>query len=172
MKPKQYLLVGFPYSGKTTLAKELEKRLGFAHINIDQLKFDEGYTEVGDDNVPDEAWEKIFNKADSLIVTYLNEGKNLANEYAWITKEWRDRARNVAKKAGFETRVIYIQVDPEEIKRRWLENSKTKARFHWPEEEFKSYLRDFEEPTEDENIIVYDQSLPVEEWIKQEFKDL
>lgn len=47
MKPKQYLLVGFPYSGKTTLAKELEKSLGFAHINIDQLKFDEGYTEVG-----------------------------------------------------------------------------------------------------------------------------
>lgn len=57
MKPKQYLLVGFPYSGKTTLAEELEKRLGYAHINIDQLKFDEGYTEVGDD-VPDEATRK------------------------------------------------------------------------------------------------------------------
>ena len=120
-----------------------------------------------DDDVPDEAWEKIFNKADNLIVSILSEGKNLANEYAWITREWRDRARKVAHDAGFETRVIYIKVEPEEIKRRWLENSKTKARFHWPEEEFKSYLRDFEEPTEDESIIVYNQSMPVDEMIKQ-----
>lgn len=168
-KPIQYLLVGFPYSGKTTLAKELKKRLGFAHINIDQLKFDEGYTEVGDDDVPDEAWERIFTKADKLIVDYLKEGKNLANEYAWITREWRDRARKMAKDAGFETKVIYLKVPPEEIRKRWLENSEIKVRFHWPEHEFESYLRDFEVPKEDENIIIYNQSISVEDWVQQNF---
>ncbi len=165
MKPIQYLLVGFPYSGKTTLAKELEKRLGFAHINIDQLKFDKGYTEVGDDDVPDSAWDEIFNDADHLIVKYLSEGKSVANEYAWITREWRDRARKIAKDAGFETKIIYIKLPKEVVWKRWMENSKTKTRFQWPKEEFERNFKDFEEPTEDENIIVYDQNSSIENLI-------
>ncbi len=166
-RPLQFLIVGLPYSGKTTLAKELENKLGFARINIDELKFNEGYTDVGDDDVPDEVWKKIFKKADQLIVKYLKDGDSLANEYAWITRQWRDRARKVAKEAGFDTKLIYIKVAPDEIQRRWLENSKTKKRFHWPEKEFESYLRDFEEPTQDEDIIIFDQTIPVEELIKK-----
>ena len=69
-KPIQYLLVGFPYSGKSTLARKLNKRFGFTHINLDQLKWDLGYSEVGDDDVPDEAWQKIFASADALLVKY------------------------------------------------------------------------------------------------------
>lgn len=165
-KPTQYLLVGFPYSGKTTLAYELIRKFGFTHINLDQLKWDVGYTEVGDDDVPDEAWEKIFKKADELLVKYLKEGKNVANEYAWITREWRDKARKVAKEAGFETKVIYLRVPDEEIRRRWQENSETKKRFHWPEEEFERIFNDFEETTEDENVIYYDGSKSIEDWAK------
>lgn len=170
-KPIQYLLVGFPYSGKSTFAKELQRRLGFAHINIDQLKFDEGYTTVGDDDVPDEAWDRIFKRADELIVKYLTDGKNLANEYAWITREWRDRAREVARDAGFETKVVYIKLPKEVITKRWQENEHTKARFQWPEKEFDGYLNDFEEPTPDEKVIIYDQSIPLDEWVEKELRN-
>ncbi len=169
-KPVQYLLVGFPYSGKTTLAKELGKRLGFAHINIDQLKFDKGYKEVGDDDVPDLVWNEIFSEADRLIIKYLSEGKNIANEYAWITRQWRDRARKIAEEAGFQTKVIYIKLPKEVIWKRWMENSKTKTRFHWPKEEFERNFKDFEEPGEDEDVIVYDQKTPIEKWIKNYVK--
>lgn len=165
-KPIQYLLVGFPYSGKTTLAKALERELRFARINIDDLKFEAGYTDVGDDDVPNETWIKIFKKADYLITKYLLEGKSLANEYAWITREWRDRARDIAKKAGFDTKLIYIKVSEDEIRKRWKENIKTKNRFHWPEKEFESYIKDFEVPTNNENLIVFDYSQSIEEWIK------
>lgn len=166
-KPVQYLLVGFPYSGKTTLAKELEKRLGFARINIDELKFKKGYKNVGDDDVPDKVWDDIFKEADQLIVKYLKQGKNLATEYGWITKGWRDRARKVAADAGFETRIIYLDVPKEEIVRRWSSNQKTKERFHWPKNEFKSYLNDFEPLAKDEEFIIYDQTTQVEVWIKE-----
>ncbi len=166
-KPTQYLLVGFPYSGKTTLAKELVKEFNFVHINLDQLKWNLGYTDVGDDGVPDEAWKKIFNKADELVVKYLKEGKNVVNEYAWITKEWRDRARKVASDHGFETKLIYIKLPKEEIKKRWLENSKTKNRFHWPKEEFERMFTEFEEPTANENIIYYDGDIPLKDWFNK-----
>lgn len=167
-KPIQYLLVGFPYSGKTTLAKGLEKKLGFARINIDELKWKRGFKEVGDDEVPDKVWEEIFKEADELIIRYLKEGKNLANEYAWITKAWRERARKVAKMAGFETKVIYLDIPKEEIIKRWSENQESKRRFHWPEDEFRSYINDFEKLTEDEDFIVYDQSKPIELWIDKD----
>lgn len=166
-KPTQYLLVGFPYSGKTTLAKELEKRLGFAVINIDTMKFEKGYTEVGDDDVPDKIWDEIFKEADELIVKYLKEGKNLANEYAWITKEWRDRARKVAKDAGFETKIIYVNTPLEIVEKRWKENQKTKHRFDWPEHEFRNYINDFQELTDDEDFIIYNQTKPVDIWIEE-----
>lgn len=166
-KPIQYLLVGFPYSGKTTLAKELEKRLSFARINIDELKFEKGYTDVGDDEVPDKVWYEIFKEADKLIVKYLKEGKNLANEYAWITKEWRDRARKVAKRAGCETKVIYVKTPLEIIEKRWKENQKTKHRFNWPKQEFKSYLKDFEKLEKDEDFIIYSTSDNAEVWINE-----
>lgn len=169
-KPVQFLLVGFPYSGKTTLAKELENRLGFARINIDDLKFAKGYTEVGDDDVPDEVWDQIFKETDGLIVKYLTEGRNLANEYAWITREWRDKARKVAKDHGFDTKVILIDIPVEEIKMRWQKNKETKERFHWPEQEFQGYLKDFERPGLDEDVLIYDQTIPIEDWIKENLK--
>ena len=166
-KPIQYLVVGFPYSGKTTLAKELERRLGWARINVDEFKFNRGYTEVRDDDVPDNVWEEIFGEIDDLIVKYLKEGKNIVNEYAWITREWRSRARRVAKDAGFETRLIYIKVPKEIVRDRWQENIKTKSRFNMPEAEFLRSFGEFEEPTADEDTIIYDQTIHLDRWIEQ-----
>lgn len=165
--PINYLLVGLPYSGKSTLAKELLKLGNFTHINIDQLKWDRGYTEVGDDEVPDKVWEEIFTEADSLLAKYLKQGLNVANEYAWITSDWRDRARKVSSQVDSETKIIYIKLPIEVIMDRWNSNATTNSRFQWPKKEMDDILRDFEEPTTDENIIIYDQSLPVDQWITQ-----
>jgi predicted kinase len=165
MKPIQFLLVGFPYSGKSTLANELKIKLDFAVINIGQLKFDKGFTDVGDDDVPDKIWDEIFLEADKLILRYLRDGKHVANEYAWISKEWRNRAKKIASDAGFETKIIFIDISIQEIKSRWERNKTLNNRFQWPEEEIKRYLVEFEKPTDDEQIIIYNQSFSADEWI-------
>ncbi len=166
VKPINFLLVGLPYSGKSTLANELKNKYGFAHINIDEWKFNKGYKDKGDDEIPNKVWDEIFEEADKLFVNYLKEGKNIANEYAWVTRSWRDRARKVAKDAGFETKVIYIKLPLSTIKERWLKNNQSKSRFHWPEHEFENYIKDFEIPTTEENIIIYDQSTSIDSWIE------
>ena len=166
LKAVQYILVGLPYSGKTTLARELVSICGFAHINIDELKFKRGYKDVGDDDVPDKVWEEIFEEADELIIKYLKAGRSIANEYAWVTRKWRERARKIASSGGFETKVVYIKLPVSTIKARWEENMKSKKRFHWPESELDNYIKDFEEPTEDENVIIYDQTISLEDWIR------
>ena len=167
MKPIQYLLVGLPYSGKTTLVDELVKRLGFAHINIDELKFAKGFKDVSDDDVPDNVWDEIFKEADGLIVKFLNEGKNLINEYAWVTKAWRDRARKAA--TGYETKIIYVEASREIIWKRWEENIKIQNRFHLSKEELERSIKEFEPLSPDEDFIFYDQTTLVEDWITKNF---
>lgn len=69
-KPMLCVLCGLPFSGKTVLTRQLFEKLGFAKVNIDDIKFVHGYEWADDDRVPDEAWDKIFAEstcADSSI---------------------------------------------------------------------------------------------------------
>ncbi|MCL5747015.1 MAG: ATP-binding protein [Patescibacteria group bacterium] len=168
-KPIQFILVGFPFAGKTTLATELEKRLGFARINLDEVKFEHGYEGISDDDVPDKAWGEIFQDANKRLINYLKAGKSVLNETAWTTREWRDKARRVALDAGFQTKIIYLEI-PEEITReRWLKNRKTKQRFDVPDNVFEESIRTFEIPGEEENIIVFDQNTSLDKWVERYF---
>lgn len=169
-KPTQYILCGIPFSGKTTLGRELAKRLDFVHINLDEIKAVKGYGDVSDDDVPDGAWKKIFDEADKRLIRALKSGKNVANETAWVTREWRDRARKIATKAGLPTKVIYIKIPEEIARKRWQENRAVKKRYDTKDKEFDDYVKDFEEPTAEENLIFYDPKIPIDEWIKQNFK--
>lgn len=168
-KPIHYLLVGYPFAGKTTVAKELEKQLGFKRLSIDEVKFELGFEGVSDDDVPDEAWDKIFTELDKRIVENLKAGKTIVNEYAWLTKEWRNRARKLATELGIETKLLFVNT-PEQIAReRWQQNRKNNSRFDVPDSVFEEAIKLFEKPTKDENIIVYDQSMNLDAWIEKNF---
>ncbi len=162
-----YLLVGYPFAGKTMLAKELEKRLGFVRLSIDEVKFELGYRDTSDNDVPDGAWEKIFAELDRRITKELKEGKTILNEYAWLTREWRDRARKLADDLGIETKIIFVDTLEELVRRRWQENREKSDRFDVPDDVFEEAISSFEKPTDDENVLVYQENANVDEWINQ-----
>jgi len=62
---KTILLIGNMYSGKTTLAKELEKKTKFKRFSIDDYRI-----KYGDGTVPGEnkAWDKLYK--DAVIAKY------------------------------------------------------------------------------------------------------
>lgn len=165
-KPIQYLLVGLPFSGKTTLANVLVKRLGFKSVNIDKIKKELGYDATDDDHVPDSIWDKIFKEIDKRVIKYLKDGNSVLTETAWVTKEWRDKARKSPLKEGFPTKVIYVTISTEVARQRLYRNRQIKERFDLPDKIFEESVRDFEIPTEDEDVIIYDQSIPLDKWIK------
>lgn len=168
-KPIHYLLVGFPFAGKTTLSKQLEKQLGFARVNIDEVKEEFGFGGESDDDIPDEGWKKIFQETDRRLVLFLGEGKSVLNENEWVTKESRNRLSTVAAKAGFQTRVIYIKASKQIVRERLMKNRMHTERFDVPDSIFDWALHHFEEPTEDEDIIIYDTTVPLEDWITTYF---
>lgn len=61
-KPIQYLLVGFPFSGKTTLSKLLKQKIKYKRVNIDEIKEEFGIGNVNDDRITDETWKKSLKK--------------------------------------------------------------------------------------------------------------
>lgn len=168
-KPVQYVPVGLPFSGKTTLAKELEQRLGFVRVNLDEVKFEFGHEGKNDDDVTHKEWTAIFNETDKRVIEHLKAGKSVINETSW-TKKWkRDRARKLASDLGFETKIIFVNIPSEVARERLLKNRTGNERFDIPDEAFERVIEEFEIPTEDENLIIYDQTTPLEEWVKQHF---
>ena len=172
MNPVNYHLVGFAYSGKTTLARELQTKYDFAHISIDEIKWRLGYADVGDDDVPDQVWSAIFEEADRLLLEYLGEGKNVANEYAWVTKEWRNRSKQNASEAGYETIFVHLKVPENEIRKRWLENSTSRKRFHMPENELDRMFGEFEPLDSEEKALIYDGTKTIDEWVEANLPNL
>lgn len=168
-KPTQYILVGLPFSGKTTLSKAISEKLGIPRVNLDEVKSEMGFKGVSDNDITHEDWKKIFDETDKRVVKHLKDSKGVLHETSW-TKKWkRDRARKLATDLGIDSVVIYLKVPEEVARERWLKNREEQHRFDLSEEVFEEAAKEFEIPTEDENLLVYDQTIPVDEWIKQNF---
>lgn len=169
-KPTLYIFCGLPFSGKTILAKELAKRLDYVHIDLDEIKLEHGFEGVSDDKVSHEEWVKIFKDMNSRIENFLKEGKNVISDISNLEKGDRERLRAIAAKGGFPTKVVYVKVPVSVAKERWLENKGTQKRFDISEKIFNEAIEALEEPTEDENVIVFNQFTSLENWIGEHFR--
>lgn len=111
--------------------------------------------------------EKILEKVYRKVISYLREGYNVITETAWVTKEDRDKAREIPAKEGFQTKVIFIDVSEVQARNRLQKNRKTKKRFDITDKIFNEAIKDFEKPQAKEDILYYDSSIPIDLWIKQ-----
>ena len=162
-----YLFVGYPFSGKTTLAKELEKRFGFVRVSVDDVKNELGFENVSDADISDESWNNIFKELDKRIIENLKEGKTVLNEYAWVTREWRDRAKKLADDLGIETKIIFVDIPEIIVRKRWQENRSKNKRFDIPEDVFEEAVNQFEKPKENEDVLTYKEIDSLDNWINQ-----
>jgi predicted kinase len=164
-----YLLCGLPFAGKTTLAQELVNRLGFMHIDIDQINTSLGVGLHASPISPVE-WDRTYNEAYKRLEDALNSRQTVIFEGANYTKELRNRLRAIADRQDAITQVIFVEISMSEARQRLLDNRKTQQRHDVRDDNFALVATDFELPTKDERVIHYYQSHPLEEWISQNFK--
>ncbi|MCC6932132.1 MAG: ATP-binding protein [Deltaproteobacteria bacterium] len=164
--PTHYILCGLPFSGKTYLGKLLQDKLAFVHVSLDEQKALAGYENVSDDDVPDEVWTNIFNNTDFLAVSALKQGQTVVHETAFVTKKWRDRAKAVAFTAGFQSKIIFLDIALVTIRARYEENEIRAWRYKTPKNVFEAYIQEFEAPSNEEDVIIYDGQPPLEDWIE------
>ena len=163
---KLYILCGLPYAGKTTLRKELVKRLNFDYVSVDEIM-----TARNMWNTPgqptQEDWDIAYAEAYKQLEELLKEGKNAIADIGNLEFPERDNMRKTAESFGVEQRLIYVKTPRDEIMRRRKENEVTRVRGHLENELFASATDKFNEPSVEENPLIYNLEENLDEWIRK-----
>lgn len=170
-KPCLYILCGLPFAGKTTIAKELVNWLGVKRVAIDDINSERG---IWDDEkgLSSEEWDKTYQEAYRRIATFLNRGESVVDDSANFTVEQRDRLRGIAQQYNASTCVIFVDTSLTETRRRWQENRQTAVRADVRDDDFAHVVEYFAPPIENENVLRYDGSMPVRDWIHHICNDM
>ena len=146
-----YLMVGLPCSGKTTLARKLEREYSALRLTTDEWHV----CLYGQD-----AQAPEHDARHTLIETLLWKtasralvlGTNVILDFGFWAREEREDYRLRARQLGASSEVHFLDVPPEELMRRLaLRNSQdSQESFYIPEEAMKPWIAFFQRPTPDE----------------------
>ncbi len=160
-----YLLCGLAFSGKTTLAKAIVDYLNCAYVSLDDINKERGLG-FGGDGIPVEEWEKTHHVAIDVLDNSMKLGQDIilddTNCFRWL----HDRFGEVAKRHGYQTKVIYLDIPLEQIRLRMQRNEQTRERHEIKEGVFAALLRGFEPPEEDENVLRFNQNYAIRDWLE------
>jgi len=147
-----FILCGFPYSGKTYIAKKLVEATGCEYVGIDDFFYEREYDWTSNKLPNQEGWNEIFTAAYDAIKKKLRESKNVLYDSTNHTRASRDALRAVAQEIGVESAVIFVDVSTKTVWSRWEDNQTSRERPIVAKELVAMTIDSFERPMEDENV--------------------
>ncbi|OGG17670.1 hypothetical protein A2721_03125 [Candidatus Gottesmanbacteria bacterium RIFCSPHIGHO2_01_FULL_47_48] len=159
-----YILTGLPYSGKTTLIRELVKRFGFKVASMDEIMNEK---HMDPDTMSMDDWGKVYSEGYNRLKKYLSEGYSAVLDCGNLKRNERETPKQIAESLGANWRLIYLNISKEEAKERWMKNHSTKERDELTDQTMNAALDMFVEPTPDEGAIIYNQQMDLDQWIKE-----
>jgi predicted kinase len=111
--PTLFLICGLPGSGKTTLAKQLEYEHSALRLTPDEWMariVGDGYDEAKRAEVEAIQWE--------VAARVLHLGVSVVLDWGFWSKAERDDFRSRATKLGIKTKLLFLNVSPDELLRR------------------------------------------------------
>ena len=167
-RPHLYILCGLPFAGKSTLARELVKSRNFALVEMDAINDERGLGLDGQAISPDD-WDITYAEFYKRIDWLLAEGQSVIADAANFTRTQRDQLRTIAQKYHMASTVIYLNLSEAVVRERWRRNQQNGQRYDVRDDDFAHVVDNFQPPTDDEQVIYYDQTLPLEQWIARYF---
>lgn len=161
-------MCGLPFSGKTSLAKKIAEHTRFKLVGFDALWLE------NEKNIPKtrdgvKGWKYIRALAKDKIHELLKQNASVIYDDINARKEHREDLRNVAKTCKAHVIVVYLDTSFDEILKRRKANISRQERHDVEPKNFRKAVLQFEEPTEDEDVLIYDQKIPLDEWIEKNF---
>lgn len=165
-RPTLYIFCGLPFSGKTTAARELARRLGYPRIDLDEINTRHGRG-LGAVPIAPYEWTETYEESYQDLDALLSEGSSVIYDATNFTREQRDRLRGIADARGAATRVIYLDVPEAEARALWRRNRETRARYDVRDEDYALVVDNFQAPDDDENVVRYDPRMGIERLIRR-----
>src|ERR1041384_7664664 len=146
-----YLMVGLPCSGKTTLARKLEREKSALRLTPDEWHvalFGQDAEEPEHDARHSLIEAMLWNIASRA----LELGTNVILDFGFWAREEREDFRSRAKQLGASSEVHFLDVPEEELLRRLARRNAQPSlmAFHIPEEMMQPWIAFFQKPTLDE----------------------
>ncbi len=153
-KPHLYLLVGYPGSGKTTVAQIIHEETSAEHLWTDwerQSMFDQPTHSAEESN-------KLYAYLNILTGQMLADGKSVIFDTSFNFAKDRTHLREIANESGADTTVVWITTSKELSRKRALEGGNSRNGYDEPmsEEQFERICRHLEPPEESETVIKID----------------
>lgn len=162
--PRLYILCGLPFAGKSTLAQALADREGLTFIAIDAINTERGLG-INAAPIAPEQWDGTYAEAYRRLESALAAGQSVIFDAASFTREQRDDLRTIAARHGARARVLWVDVPAATATARWRRNRQTRTRYDVRDEDFAQVVDRFEPPTDDEDALRYEESLPLAAWL-------
>lgn len=157
-KPLVVLMCGIAGSGKTTFSQKMEA-YGYIRLSIDEEvwsvngRYGIDYPiEKYRDHLK-EAHIRLCNK----IVEFIKDNKRVVVDSSFWSRPERNKYKRVIENAGGTWRLIYLKVNPDELRKRLKIRSQrfdANAAFTITEELLTTFLNGFEEPQDEGEIVI------------------
>lgn len=163
-RQRLYIIFGIPFSGKSTLVRELVRQRGCRAIDIDAINTARG---VGNADAPitPEDWEISFASARTQLDDALAAGASVAYDGHVWSRAQREDFRALASAAGADITFIYLDIPEAVARERWKANRQTAQRHDIPDDLFTQAVELMEPPDETESVKRYNGVAPVETWV-------
>jgi len=159
-----FLLCGLPFSGKSTLGRALQERLGIVHVEVDRHHLD-GRTDFDERPVELAEWIAAYRAAYQLVDDTLDTGKSVVFDAVSYRRSHRERVRRIAATHGVPVTIIYLDVPEEQARARLVANRSSPYRVNVPDIDFDEVARGMQPPEDDERFTRYRPDEPVTAWI-------
>lgn len=162
-----YLLCGLAFSGKSTLAAALRRRLGCALVGLDELNARRGLH--GGQGIPGEEWARTHREALGEVEAALQAGRSVIVDDTNCFRFLRDGYRRIAERHGVPAVVLYLEAPLALVRARMRANEIEPSRAPVTEAVLLDLVEKFEPPAADETVIVFPAGASPEDWVAVNF---
>lgn len=149
------VLCGTSFSGKSTVARELARRLPARVVSLDEINERRGLW--GGDGIPVEEWGRTHRIAQAEVLELLGSGVAVIVDDTSSPRFLRNGWRALATEAGVEFRLVYVEADEATVRARRESNRLSPSRRDVTDAVLDQHLAAFEPPDPDEGALSVDQ---------------
>jgi predicted kinase len=156
---------GYPFSGKSTLAKAVADTFDLALVAVDD-QLERGPSSVPPVSGQELDWLRAYRTALEATAAALGSGKSVIFDSVGHTRKNRQRLRRLAERVPARPLLIWLDLSPAEARARLQRNDSAPVRQQVPIESFERIVDEFEAPTPDEPLVRYRPEIDMRAWIE------